>query len=207
MNTRDAFAERLVILRSEKGLTQSELAEAIGISRQSVTLYERRTRIPDIEVLTKFATFFGVTSDYLVGISDNRTNETAAIGDRLGLSDEAIEKLKLYFAGDHKPDPTSFKLIQSRLMAQRYIYYHNLLKTLNVLILDERLLASLRNYIFTQIDPMILEYDYCDEDTTPQTYSEQRIEIGQAVNMYQIQKNLIRVWEKQCKEETNAQKD
>ena len=203
------FGERLKQLRREKNLTQEQLADVFGVARNSIFSYETGRRIPDIEVLKSYAEYFGVTSDYLLGLSNNRTNETAAIGDKLGLSDEAIEKLKLYFAGNHKPSPSASNSLPLHLKAKHldFVYYYDFLKTLNILILDEKLLASLRNYIFTQIDPMILECDYNDEYTSIQTLPEERIELGQAVNMYQIQKNLIRVWEKQCKEETNAKEN
>lgn len=96
MNTRDYFAQRITELRNDKGVTQSEVAEALGISRQSVTLYENRSRVPDVEVLARYASYLGTTSDYLLGLSDNRTADTAAIGDRTGLNDDAVECLELY---------------------------------------------------------------------------------------------------------------
>lgn len=69
------FSQRLKELREERGLTQGAFADKIGISRQSVTLYEREARIPDIEVLSKMAAFFGVTSDYLIGLEDYRVRK------------------------------------------------------------------------------------------------------------------------------------
>lgn len=96
MNTRDYFAQRIAELRNEKGVTQSEVADALGISRQSVTLYENHSRVPDVEVLARYASYLGTTSDYLLGLSDNRTADAAAIGDRTGLNDDAIECLEMY---------------------------------------------------------------------------------------------------------------
>ncbi len=209
MNTKDIFAERIALLRSEKGITQGTLAEAIGISRQSITLYENRTRVPDIEILSRFSDFFGVTSDYLLGLSDNRTNENAAIGDKLGLSDEAIQELQRYAKNVQETENISTTgMIQKHIAKAKYSRYNGYLKTLNMLILDTRLLSAIDNYIFTKIDPIIANYDYIDDDTSIQTFEQQRIECGQAVNMYHIQKNLIRVWEKTIKQEdTNAKKD
>ncbi len=209
MNTKDIFAERIALLRSEKGITQGTLAEAIGISRQSITLYENRTRVPDIEILSRFSDFFGVTSDYLLGLSDNRTNENAAIGDKLGLSDEAIQELQRYAKNVQETENISTTgMIQKHIAKAKYSRYNGYLKTLNMLILDTRLLSAIDNYIFTKIDPIIANYDYIDDDTSIQTFEQQRIECGQAVNMYHIQKNLIRVWEKTIKqEETNAKEN
>ena len=75
----EIFAKRLRELREERAITQGELADKIGISRQSVTLYERETRTPDIDVLAKFAEFFEVTSDYLIGITDYRENKDMSV--------------------------------------------------------------------------------------------------------------------------------
>ncbi|AFM41950.1 putative transcriptional regulator [Desulfosporosinus acidiphilus SJ4] len=62
--------KRLKELREEKLLTQAELAEKLNISRGSVGNYEKDERMPDGEVLVKFADFFGVSTDYLLGRSD-----------------------------------------------------------------------------------------------------------------------------------------
>lgn len=94
METRQAFPERIADERKNAGLTQDELASQLGISRQSITLYEKGARVPDIEVLRKFADFFDVTADYLLGITDNRTSESEIIGDMLGLDDFQINFLK-----------------------------------------------------------------------------------------------------------------
>ncbi|WP_168190105.1 helix-turn-helix domain-containing protein [Caloramator sp. E03] len=69
------FKERLKQLREEKGLTQQGLAEELKIGRASISNYELGTRTPDIEILSKLADFFGVTTDYLIGKSDYRTWE------------------------------------------------------------------------------------------------------------------------------------
>lgn len=90
MNTKEIFAQRIIELRKEKGITQAQLAERVCVSKTSANLYESATRVPDIQVLARYAKELGVTSDYLLGLSNNRTAETAEIGDKLGLSDKEI---------------------------------------------------------------------------------------------------------------------
>jgi len=68
------LAERIKMLRKEKGLSQTELGELVGIAKQSVSNYESGMRIPSYIVLKKLAIYFNVTSDYLVGLSDIRGN-------------------------------------------------------------------------------------------------------------------------------------
>lgn len=57
----------LKILRKEKGLTQTQLANAVGLGRQAYAYYEKGEREPSPETLCKFADFFGVTVDELLG--------------------------------------------------------------------------------------------------------------------------------------------
>ena len=56
-------------LRKAAGMTQKELADAIGIDRSSIGKYETGTQ-PSSEVLMKLASFFNVSMDYLYGISE-----------------------------------------------------------------------------------------------------------------------------------------
>lgn len=69
------FARRVVELRKEKKLTQAQLADMVGVAKTSLCFYEQAERIPDLQVLVKFTRALGVTSDYLIGITDNRKGE------------------------------------------------------------------------------------------------------------------------------------
>ena len=53
-------------LREEKKLTQAELGAIFGISGKTISNYEKGDREPSLELVTKFAEYFGVTSDYLL---------------------------------------------------------------------------------------------------------------------------------------------
>ena len=64
------FAERLKELREEKGLSYSQLAKEIGVSYVSIGRWERNLRVPNIIDLKKIAEFFGVSADYLIGLSE-----------------------------------------------------------------------------------------------------------------------------------------
>lgn len=66
------FGERLADLRTEKKLTQTELANQTSISRSRLSLYETDKREPDLQTLVQLANFFDVSTDYLLGISDKR---------------------------------------------------------------------------------------------------------------------------------------
>lgn len=52
--------------RKEKGLTQKQLAEAMGVTPTAITQYETGVRKPDIVKLKKLATILGCTTDQLL---------------------------------------------------------------------------------------------------------------------------------------------
>jgi transcriptional regulator with XRE-family HTH domain len=56
-------------LRTEKGITQDELAEYTGVSFQAVSKWETNTTMPDITLLPKLAVFFGVSIDDLFSVN------------------------------------------------------------------------------------------------------------------------------------------
>ena len=64
------FAERLKELRSEKELSQSQLSKATGLSHSAIVYWETEQRIPNANAIITLATFFGVTTDYLLGLED-----------------------------------------------------------------------------------------------------------------------------------------
>lgn len=96
MDYMDNVSKRIVSLREEKGETQQELANAIGITRQSLSRYEIAARTVSVEVLGALAQHFGVSADYLLGLSDVRSVEqdmqTAC--EVTGLSEKAIENIQ-----------------------------------------------------------------------------------------------------------------
>ena len=64
------LAENLTLLRNIRGMTQEEVAEVIGISRQSYSKWEQGETIPDIEKCDRLAKFYGVSIDALVHQDD-----------------------------------------------------------------------------------------------------------------------------------------
>ena len=64
------FAERLRILRLQRGMSQRELANRLNISNSTVSMYERGEREPNFEMLETIGDFFNVDTDYLIGKED-----------------------------------------------------------------------------------------------------------------------------------------
>lgn len=67
--------DRLRALRERKGLTQGGAAKKMGIVRTTYSNYEAGNREPDNDTLRKFAEFYEVSTDYLLG--NNTTNDQA----------------------------------------------------------------------------------------------------------------------------------
>ena len=63
-------AERIKQLRKKKGISQSELAELIGVKNNTVSTWERGTRKPDFEALNLLSNYFEVSFEYRLGSSD-----------------------------------------------------------------------------------------------------------------------------------------
>lgn len=80
--------ERLRELRKEKGISLKELGVAIGVAESTMSLYENGKRQPDYETLLKFAEYFNVSVDYLIGKSEFKNNtEFAKYYEAWGVSD------------------------------------------------------------------------------------------------------------------------
>ena len=67
------LADKIIKLRKKNGLTQEELADKMNVSRQAVSKWEGAQTIPDLEKILQLSAFFGVTTDYLMGLTDEKT--------------------------------------------------------------------------------------------------------------------------------------
>ncbi len=78
------LSEKIILLRKKNNLTQEELAEKLGVSRQSVSKWEMGNSIPDINKIIQLSDVFGVKTDYLLkdDISD------------IEYSDDSVEELE-----------------------------------------------------------------------------------------------------------------
>ena len=73
------LAERIQYLRKMKGISQEELAEKAGVSRQAVSKWESDQSTPDVEKIIIMSDYFGVTTDYILkGIQTVESKEQKA---------------------------------------------------------------------------------------------------------------------------------
>lgn len=88
------FGPNVARLRKEFGLSQTELAEKVGIKKQSVSNMERGVRYPTFETLEKFVNVFHATPMQLFGTpKEVALSDTPAMLDRIDAYDERIRTL------------------------------------------------------------------------------------------------------------------
>lgn len=83
------FGLRLKTLRTEKNLTQAQVAKRVNLTASTISAYENNTKSPTIDTLAGLAMLFGVTADYLLGLEKRRM---VFIDD---LTDRQVESLNL----------------------------------------------------------------------------------------------------------------
>lgn len=96
-----ALNENIKKLRVARGINQVEFAKILGVSKQCVSNWENDNVVPSIDMLCRIADYFGVSTDYLLGRSDERVIEVSSLTDEqithlLALIDDltALNRLK-----------------------------------------------------------------------------------------------------------------
>ena len=105
----------LIALRKENGMTQNDVARKLGITRQAYGHYESGARIPPTDNLERLANLFGVTTDYLLGRTDERTAKSAPTAEAEA---QELDRLKneimdLYDTLDESEQARAFALLQA----------------------------------------------------------------------------------------------
>ena len=75
------FGTILKHLRKGRNLTQQSLGNDLGLSKAVVSKYENGLGYPTFDVLVKIASYFGVTTDYLLGVSNGKTVDVSNLTD------------------------------------------------------------------------------------------------------------------------------
>lgn len=83
------FNQRIRELRVSQNMSQVELARRLGVTKQSVSNWENDNIMPSIELLIRIARVFGVSTDYLLGMTDTETLDVS------GLPNKFVAHLRL----------------------------------------------------------------------------------------------------------------
>lgn len=70
------MGERIKQLRKEKGMTQTDLAQTLNVTKGTVSTWETNSRVPGFETLTALCDLFDRRMDYIMGRSDDATPTT-----------------------------------------------------------------------------------------------------------------------------------
>ncbi len=114
------FTEKLQNLRKEKGLTQSELAEKVGVSCRSIQNYELGSRYPKRNILDRLCTALGTKIEYLVSSDDFMGIVQAEDGAKgIASAQQLLDCAGALFAGGDMSDDDKDKV----MLALQNIYW------------------------------------------------------------------------------------
>jgi len=123
------IARTIVSKRREKGITQDELAEYIGVSKASVSKWETGQSYPDIVFLPQLAAYFNISLDELMGYAPQMTKED-------------IRKLYHRLSSDFAALPFDYVLGECRGIVKKYYSCFPLLLQMAVLLINHHMLAE-----------------------------------------------------------------
>lgn len=87
------FASRIKYLRQSKELSQVQLAEKLGVKKQSISNWENDNIMPSVEMIIRIADHFHVSTDYLLG-RDAQGADAVHVLDVTGLTPRQIEHVQ-----------------------------------------------------------------------------------------------------------------
>lgn len=105
---------RIKEIRQEKNLSQTDIAKALGVTRQAISLYEKGDRELKLETWQKLADFFNVPVDYLLGISKDRS--TLTIDDLNAEEQDAYNRITDMLCEEYPEDSISWSKIGQLLI-------------------------------------------------------------------------------------------
>lgn len=96
------IGKRIKLLRTEKDVTQKELADFLGLTPKMISFYEKGERFPPHDIISKLSDYFNVTTDYLLGKTDkkNTTDEIEEEKDIEKVIDELLQQDGLMLCGE-----------------------------------------------------------------------------------------------------------
>ncbi len=123
------IAENVVRLRKQKGVTQEEMADFLGVTKASVSKWENKQSMPDIIMLPALASYFDVTVDELLGYEPQ-------------LSKEQIRKIYYELGKDFAEKPFEETYAKSEALVKKYYSCYPFLFQICVLWMNHFMLAQ-----------------------------------------------------------------
>ncbi|MNI62461.1 HTH-type transcriptional regulator ImmR [compost metagenome] len=114
--------EKLKMLREQRGWTQTQAADKLGVSSQVISNYERDYRSPDKETLSKIAVIYNRSLDWILGVTEDEQSPTAstAIKDQ-GNKEQNVSGGRAYFGGSDQYTEEELDVAKAAIEAYRKI--------------------------------------------------------------------------------------
>ena len=132
------FPERLKSLRQEKNMLQQDLADHLKVSKSTISGWEVGRNQPDYDTLIELSIFFGVSVDYLIGLTKTRIAER-------------VSAFLLHFSNRHNPQANMYK--QKRRHNLRLIFDFT-----RRFLLTSRCLSRIAPYSSSSLLPLLREF-------------------------------------------------
>ena len=116
----EALPQRLREIMLVKRVSHDALAKYLGVSRQAVGQYTQGRSAPDWKTIVKMAQFFGVTTDYLLGMESEQSHDLHFICYYTGLSEEAIKNISEKKPGDFLFRTTISRFFEKNDLSRRF---------------------------------------------------------------------------------------
>ncbi len=146
-NKNSLFPTRLRELRKEKGVSQQECADTLGVSKSTLGLWENGDTLPDARSLAQMAEYYGVSADYMLGVSEIKSPDVniQKICELTGLTEQAA---KLLIENNVQAEDSKLGLLEDQKQD-----YRRLLDAVNTLIYYQPfLLADIAEYLYFRFD-------------------------------------------------------
>lgn len=177
----ETIGDRIQQLRNDKGLTQSQLAKELFVTREVINHWELNTRDLKTDYTIKLADYFNVTCDYILrGVKANNID----VNKKLGLSDKAIEKLISF-----KQENESYR----DGLIERFLISINPIDTINFILESEAghdFLLTLKLYFKEISENDVKGFDY---DNEGDKFIYKYINDYVSMCLFKVQQNVVKM--------------
>ena len=150
MNETKTLGQRLYECREKTGMKQADVARALNVQRQQISYYENESRQPDLDRLKELARLYGVSTDFLLGMTDVSSSdlEIKEVCNYTGLSENAVKIL-------HKHSTVSKEIgndLERIVLYNKELVDPELLRAVNLIIENATNITFYRdflNYIYS----------------------------------------------------------